>query len=197
MESAPGPAGCWPCAGPGQMAGGEPAVGQTHCGLLSFRPCCSPSPVQPTDCQGREGWRVPAGRWATPTLWSVGPGRGALWGRAEGSLRAELQTPPTTGAALVCICRDSFPVRSGLHRGPAAKKRFKTADPALAFIAQMKTEDSRRGTRHSHRDSHRSLCPRIWSGFSPVKCSLLPWVISHAVPRPGRMLARQVQPRER
>lgn len=86
MESARGPAGCWPCAGPGQMAGGEPAVGQTHCGLLSFRPCCSPSPVQPTDCQGREGWRVPAGRWATPTLCSVGPGRGALWGRAEGSL---------------------------------------------------------------------------------------------------------------
>lgn len=71
---------------------------------------------------------MPAGRWAATTLCSVGPGNGALSGRAEGSLRAELQTLPTTGAALTFICRvdcDLFPERFGLNKGSAAKKASK------------------------------------------------------------------------
>lgn len=114
-------AGCSPHARTSQSAGEEPAVGQTHRGSLSFRPCCPPSPTQPTACQGWEGCRVLAHSWATTTLCSVGPGGGTLWRRAEGSLGAELQTRPTTRAALVFLCV-LFPVRFGLCKGSAALK---------------------------------------------------------------------------
>lgn len=81
---------------------------------------------------------------AAATQGSVAPGRGALWERAEGSLGAQLQTLPMSRAALVFICHvhcDLFPVRSGLNKGSAAEKRFKTTKPALAFKGLIKKVD--------------------------------------------------------
>lgn len=115
--------------------------GQTLGGLPSFRPC-HPSSHSSRRGGDREGWR------AQPLQGSAAPGRGALWERAEGSLRAQLQTLPTSGAALVFICHvhcDLFPVRSGLNKGSAAEKRFKTTKPALAFTGLIKKVDSREG----------------------------------------------------
>lgn len=114
-------AGCSPCAGTGQSAGEEPAVGQTHRGSLPLRPYCPPSPIRPTACQGWERWRALARSGATTALCSVGPGGGAPWGRAEGSLGAELQTLPTSWAALVFLCV-LFPVRFGLCKGSTVLK---------------------------------------------------------------------------
>lgn len=95
---------------------------------------------------GKGGKRARAATTQSPAA----PGRGALWERGEGSLRAELQTLPTSATALVFICHvhcDLFPVRFGLNKGSAAEKRFKTTEPALAFTELIKKVDSGEGTR--------------------------------------------------
>lgn len=110
-------------------------------GRLALLPALpAPPPIQAAEAG--------TGKGGEPLQGSAAPGRGALWERAEGSLRAQLQTLPTSGAALVFICHvhcDLFPVRSGLNKGSAAEKRFKTTKPALAFTGLIKKVDSREG----------------------------------------------------
>ena len=155
--------------------------GQAFCGLLSFRPC---HPLLPFKPQRRGQGRVES---TATTQGSEAPGRGALWESAEGSLGAKLQTLPMSGAALVLICHvhcDLFPGRSGLNKGSAAEKRFKTTKPALAFTGLTKKVDSGEGTW----PATASQAPvRGDSGVAPVLsgvCSSL--VINHT--QLGRML---------
>ena len=121
--------------------------GQTYCGLLSCRPCSSPPPIQ-AQMPGQGRVESAAGRPPHRVLWRLAEvpcGKGQ-----RGSLRAELQTLPTSGAALVFICHvycDLFPVRFGLNKGSADEKRFKTTEQALAFTELIKTVDSGEGTR--------------------------------------------------
>lgn len=186
----------WPLAhaGPGQMAGEGPPRDRPTVACSPSGPAALLLPFNPQKARaGRGGARRPAGGpHCSGGLAEVpcGGGQRAAWGQAS--------RLPTPGAALALICHvhpDLFPVRFGLHRAPAAKKRFESTDAALAFAARMKTVDSREGTR---------LAAAIKAPFQedPGVDSALPSAPSSSGdkthwPRPGRMLARHVGPRER
>lgn len=138
-------------------------------------------PFDPLNASARRsGERQPAGGQSLHC--SVGPGRGASWGRAA---RAELRLSLGLEEfwVLCHVCRDFFPVRFGLNKGSAASKRFKTADAGLAFAVLIKSVDSGEGPWPAL--ATQAHLGRIWRGLSPAEHSLLPWVINHSVPQPG------------
>lgn len=129
-------AGWSPYAGTGQNVSKEPAVGRPTV-ACSSGPARLLLPFKPQTARAGEGGeRQPAdGQPRHCVLWRLAEvPRGE---RAEGSLGAELQTLPTSAAALVFICHvhcDLFPVRFGLNKGFTAEKRFKTTDLAQPLL---------------------------------------------------------------